>query len=595
MRMRTVYPKRSNEVLLNPGKGYVLYTHFDGQVPKEYEIFGQEEFKEYERLLEEGIHLSSCFYLKLGWKQLQPDGEDRYNWEPIDRTLALAEKYDKKVVLGFGTILITGSGRAEPGKPFSLVPDWVYEAGAKYVDLAVPNYQLGGTEIDRIPVWEDPIFREKNEKLVAAVAERYDGHPRIAFVVNHNHGNYGEWHHLDINLRPMLKDYRYIDYTGRELNLDFYKYYVDLYPKYFKKSRLIMPINAIDKEDTLEPWAKYAADTYGYGFKKESLISAPDSTWTMDYCAGKGPAFAEWQTAYGQYMAEGRWDDEILDRSFIYGKLTHYNLGYYGAQAWRYIAEKKEQIHYWANHMGYYYSVASCIYKEGGAEIAIRNDGVTATYLHPEAELAIFQNGKKGKSFSCPEIDLREIGEKEEKTFFVRFPEDCPEGAVVLGIRFFADGEELLLANEKRADGYYLLEDDGEVCVHFDHCLRQTERPHENYRFGGMYMEIDFGDQRLYTNLRREMYTTCMYARVFRPEYTIQITIPAGKTLKSVSAFGYGNITLTDVSGQQVTFRLTREPKEYRTGFTGESGRVSILMQTPYACWDIQFTGFVYG
>ena len=573
--MKTMYPKHDPKILHNPGKGYVLYNPFGGKVPAQYEKYAPW----YGACLE----TATCLNLKIGWLALQPDAEDQFNWKPVDDVLALAEKLGKRVMFGFGGVVSTG-GVQEGIR--SLVPQWVYDAGAKFHDIECPNYKMGGTNINRIPDWECPIYREKNEKFIAAVAARYDGHPLIDAFINFCHGNWGEWHHFDINYLPLGKQNLYIDFKGRQLDLDFFRYYVDLFPRFFKKTPLMLPTNTHDEEDELEPWVKYGVDTYHMGIKREGLITIPECTYSMEYCAGKGPAFGEWQTAYAQYMADGRWNDELVDKEIIRGKLTHYNMGYYNTGAWQYIQEKPEQVAYWANHMGYYYSVKACTYAGDTARITLANDGVAPTYLHPVCELCAIRDGKVLACWQAAEIDLRTVTEKSEKTFDVALPKWDDE--TVLGIRFMTEYGELQLANVKDPCGYYLLQS-SDVLVHFDH------RPRENARLTGKYLGVDFGDQAWYTHLRREKYITCLYPDVYLNDYDMTFTLPEGKRLKSITAFGYGNLTLTDEKGQTLTAQLARNEQTYDTHFTAPSGQITLHYDSPYACWSIQITALVYG
>ena len=576
--MKTVYPYQTDELLLGEGKGYVLYNTYD----ENEDLWGFE--KEYEKCLS----LCSCLNLKLRWMRLQPNREDEFRWEVIDKVLELAKKYDKRVMLGLGSLVSTG-GVQEGIR--SLVPDWVYEAGAKYNDIDCANYKMGGKNVHRIPEWTDEIFREKLEKMVKAVAERYDGNPLIECFINFSNGNWGEFHHLDINMRPCIKENLYIDFRGKVLDMEFFRFFVDIFPKYFKKTPLALPTNTFDKEDELEEWVKYAIDKYGYGLKREGLISIPECTASMWYCEGKGPAFGEWQTAYGHYRADGRWNDRLVDKQIEDGKLTHYNLGYYGQGALLYMREQEPQIRYWANHMGYLYTVVKCEYSEafqGEMNITIRNDGVGATYLTHRVFLYLCdENGERVDGF-LTDIDLRTISGGEEKTFTITCPllGGAKQSLVLCAVS--EHGKEIPFRNEKAGNGGYLLTEDKKTRVHFD-CQSRRNKP-----LPESYMGMDFLGGAWWTALCPERYIVSAYLDCYLEECEREIVLPKGKKLDSFSAYGVGSVTLETENGEICKVELKKTIEKFCTGFEKESGKIKLTLRSVGAAWAIKFSEFLY-
>ena len=103
------------------------------------------------------------------------------------------------------------------------VPLWVREAGAQgvaYSDNA-DNWQ---------PYYDDPVFLEKHENLIRALAERYDGHPEMDYFDIGSVGRWGEWHTSG---------------TGMDMPDDSTRItIIDQYLKYWKKTPLVMLIGA---------------------------------------------------------------------------------------------------------------------------------------------------------------------------------------------------------------------------------------------------------------------------------------------------------------------------------------------------------------
>ena len=72
-------------------------------------------------------------------------------------------------------------------------PKWVEEAGAKgYRYTPGKGEQPNGSHWE--PDFNDPIFLEKLDHLLAKLAERYDGHPDVELFDIGSYGTWGEGH-----------------------------------------------------------------------------------------------------------------------------------------------------------------------------------------------------------------------------------------------------------------------------------------------------------------------------------------------------------------------------------------------------------------
>jgi len=112
--------------------------------------------------------------LRTHWNKIQPS-EEAVNWSFFDQGVALAEQYDKRV----GLLVTAGV----------TTPEWVYAAGASRFTLrklrdpkSSPNQPLP---------W-DPVFQAKWGNVIRALGERYDGNPRVAYVVMGGSGRKAE-------------------------------------------------------------------------------------------------------------------------------------------------------------------------------------------------------------------------------------------------------------------------------------------------------------------------------------------------------------------------------------------------------------------
>lgn len=576
--MQTVMPVYSDEILINPGKGYVLY---DWAFLKKDKLTKEEE---------KSLSLSSCLLIKKPWAAVQPNSEDEILWEVFDEPIALAKKWGKRVSFGFGTLVSTGG--AQEGVR-SLVPQWVYDAGAKYHDLDCANFLVSGKkDVNRIPEWTDEIFREKFEKFVEKVAKRYDGNPYIEFVANFSHGNWGEWHHYDMNNLPVAKGNLYVDFRGEKVDMSVLGWHVDLYGKYFKKSRLILPTNVHDRHDELEDFCRYAVEKYGYGLKREGLITIPECTYAMRAVAGRAPAVGEWQSGYTHYKADERWSDDLLDKTFIYGKLTHTGLGYYGEiERLSYLREKEAQIRYWGNRMGYFYVLKKVSFPSGKGEtgdgtITIENLGVAPAYL----PIRLFIACKKGKRTEKKYIDVNvnAVGEKQEKSFSFPFPVFSFSGALFLGAET-EDGTPVRFANVSEKDGTVALKKEAYRVVHFD------GRPWGRYDLSGAFENLKFTGV-FKTFFKHDCYRFVCSLDGFEESCEGEIEFPIGGVFSSFTAYGYGvgTISIETEYGEKKTVRFSEKPTEFSTGFKKESGKVKVRVVSGEKAWSVFFTELKY-
>ena len=109
---------------------------------------------------------------------------------------------------------------------YDWTPPFVYEMGAKKIQI-----DLRGTEYHAYaPVWDDSIYIWAAKEFAKALAEKYDGDPRIEYIDVRTFGEWGEWHtsHMLGSVMPadsVLKDM------------------LDYYASVFKKTQLVLPSN----------------------------------------------------------------------------------------------------------------------------------------------------------------------------------------------------------------------------------------------------------------------------------------------------------------------------------------------------------------
>lgn len=167
----TVTPQEIDDLLVNPGIGFETFHHFNGE----------KQVKNYP--------VCSIAYFRLWWKQLEPE-EGRYEWQQIETLLEKAKSHRQDVALRF----MPWFAMLERDS----TPEWFKRKATrsfrcKFNRWAGPT--RGPTEQDYwAPDFNDPFYLDRQESLVRAFGERFNGHPDVAYLDIGSIGNWGEWH-----------------------------------------------------------------------------------------------------------------------------------------------------------------------------------------------------------------------------------------------------------------------------------------------------------------------------------------------------------------------------------------------------------------
>ncbi|MBX9691040.1 MAG: DUF4832 domain-containing protein [Cyanobacteria bacterium] len=102
----------------------------------------------------------------LPWALLNPT-EDEFNWQPVDRILALAKESKKTVILRISTCGLDNSRKSD-------TPDWVLTSEVKSLAYTGPD----GKE-HKMPIFWDSTYLAKWSNFVAEMGEHLDKNPAI--------------------------------------------------------------------------------------------------------------------------------------------------------------------------------------------------------------------------------------------------------------------------------------------------------------------------------------------------------------------------------------------------------------------------------
>ena len=206
--------------LSNPHKGFTVPTGGAWTFVPEF------EYGPYGSLNNKAWDLVSYGSGYQQWNKLNP-AKGVYDWTELEKLLnALAEHnmgYALRV-LPYTPSFIKSD--FPPQEEYDWTPPFVYEMGAKKIQI-----DLRGTEYHAYaPVWDDSIYIWAAKEFAKALAEKYDGDPRIEYIDIRPFGEWGEWHTSHILGSEMPADSVLIDM-------------LDYYASLFKKTQLVLPSN----------------------------------------------------------------------------------------------------------------------------------------------------------------------------------------------------------------------------------------------------------------------------------------------------------------------------------------------------------------
>jgi hypothetical protein len=282
----TVRPVDTGEALVNPGMGWTM--HFYSNIPKNYgsKLAPSDTLDDFPGL--------STVYLRVPWAYLEPE-EGKYNWALLDTPAQRWISKGKRIALRITT--------SENWMDWP-TPEWVKEAGAKGTYY---NYNTGRVEKSGNwdPFFDDPVYLEKLDTFLAALAARYDGNPNVEFVDVGTYGMWGEGHtHM----------------SSKQDTIELQKLHIDLHLKHFKNTQLCI---SDDFAGHNKPGARFPITDYalskGVTIRDDSILVQPaPRSW---YHAEMVQPF--WPTMpiilehehYGNSIGRNAWDGKLLEKA----------------------------------------------------------------------------------------------------------------------------------------------------------------------------------------------------------------------------------------------------------------------------------------
>lgn len=401
----------------NPGKGWVRYSTISSG------------------LSDEVLNLISTGYSRFNWAEIEPK-EGEFNWLLIDSALDSWASVGKKFAFG-----IMGVNTASTDD--YITPKWVFDAGAKYTRMTSSASADGLTAASGqyIPVWDDGIYLEKVNHLAKALAERYDGDRRIAFIDIRSYGNYGETHLMRLESSG-----------SKALGFEGEKKHIDAYTNNFKKTKLIYPTA---NKSTHNDITRYATE-HGVGLRYDGIMQDSTDGVLLKPAKDKNTAIFEFALPYSNLKSNKSggnrsWNEAAYIAAFNRALPSYMDLGQYNDDSELFYKDNKKLVRKITNIMGYHFVIKNfklnTTFSAGNKfdfAVDIENKGITRLFEPGYAAISILDGNNNLfdrvwlDNIHLSDADAGEITSFSESVSF----NDIPDGTYKLVFGMFCDKED---------------------------------------------------------------------------------------------------------------------------------------------------------
>ena len=414
----------------NPHKGYVMTVYNPDMLYKTKHPYGIEGSMD-----NHAWDVVSICSGVLFWEDVNP-AEGVYNWEEIDTMLEACEQAG--MTYGIRIIPYTTSTGSDDnyGVEHDFVPQWVYEKGAKQ---KVVTYKYGDPSVQiKVPDWSDPVYIQAYKDFTKALADKYDGDPRVEYVEIRAFGNMGEWH---------ASEFEGIDMPSVEIQKDMLDYFATV----FKKTMCCVLSDA-------------RGEVYDYALSRgitkrnNGLILSPNAEWDLRpaYKANL-PTMADNHSTYeimldeeGKLSAEYlKWTPEHYRECIEIAHLSIFALDQEGYGSYKFYREQKELIDEMANRLGYNFTVTSAKRSGNKLLVTIKNTGLAPAFFNIGLSVELTdENGNKLGTFGEPiKIEKGTFADETEKTFLFTYDgQIAPDAKICLAMydsdNYLAEGKD---------------------------------------------------------------------------------------------------------------------------------------------------------
>ncbi|RJP19062.1 MAG: DUF4832 domain-containing protein [Candidatus Omnitrophota bacterium] len=433
----TVRPAEIDDVLINPGIGFMTFQRFNGD--KLNDGKGWTEgfpivYQDFDGNLENENHpMTSLAYFRVYWKFVEP-AKDVYAWDLIDLALQTAKERGQTMLL---RIAPYGTG------PERDVPDWYREMMGEEKNLPIDKWQTNP---------EYPRYVEHFGGMIRDLGQRYSGHPVLESVDVSIVGAWGEGAGSE----------RLTQKTREAL--------VDCYLESFPDTDLIMLL-------TDEKTNKYGLSKRNVGWRVDCLgdMGGFSKTWChmLDYypqaiieCGMKDA----WKTAPVSLevcWVMQHWKDMGWDVDYIIDQSLKWHISSFNGKSSPTPKEWEPNVERWLKKMGYRLALRKFTYPskvKAGETLTFtswwENKGVAPCYK--PFPLALRLKNDERQTIVKTKADIREwLPGDSLYDDSILIPKDVPAGEYTLEIAILdlhSEQPKVKLAIDGiQDDGWYLL------------------------------------------------------------------------------------------------------------------------------------------
>lgn len=318
-----VRPSEINDVLVNPGIGFMTFQRFNGDALNEGKTWTEGYKIEYQPfngdLTNRGYPQTSLAYFRVYWRFIEPE-KDRFAWELIDTALRTARSRGQTLLL---RIAPYGTGSDND------VPDWYRTIVGPETKLAVKKWRTDP---------EDPRYVTFFGGMIRKLGARYDGHRDLESVDLSIVGAWGEGAGSD----------KLTQTTRAAL--------VDCYVDTFKKTPLLMLLSD-------EKTNKYGLSRADVGWRVDCLgdMGGFSSTWSHmnDYYPqaiinfGMRDAWKKAPVSFEVCWVMQHWLDKGWDIDYIIDQSLKWHISSFNAKSSAVPDQWRPQVDCWLKRMGY--------------------------------------------------------------------------------------------------------------------------------------------------------------------------------------------------------------------------------------------------
>ncbi|MCK4293633.1 MAG: DUF4832 domain-containing protein [Planctomycetes bacterium] len=318
-----VRPKEIDDVLINPGIGFMTFQRFNGDDLNEGKGWTEGKpivYQDFDGdLTNKNYPMTTIAYFRIYWKFIEPEKAE-YRWELIDKALKTARQRGQTLML---RIAPYGTGAQND------VPDWYRKMVGERKKLPVDKWQVDP---------EDPRYVEYFGDMIRALGKRYDGNADVESVDLAIVGAWGEG----------AGSARLTPRTRRAL--------VDAYIDSFEKTHLVMLLT--DRK----------TNTYG--------LSRADVGWRVDCLGDMGgfsPSWSHMNDYYPQAIINfgmrdawkkapvtlevcwvmQHWKDKGWDVDHIINESLKWHISSFNAKSSPVPEQWRPSVNQWLKKMGY--------------------------------------------------------------------------------------------------------------------------------------------------------------------------------------------------------------------------------------------------